>query len=305
MRYSIAGLILLTSIFFGACKSPTQLRRSELSDKTPEFLIEEQRKTNPEFNGLSARISAQADTPERSISFKMNIRLQRDSIMWISISPALGIEVVRALITTDSVFVINRVDKTFLETDFHYLSEMANTDVDFAMLQALLTGTALEVFDPAEFQILPDREGYLISRLRRRKMKRVQNIFERIERLESRDKQERITKIEERKIDRIVDKEGGTVTDSSQFVAQSVWLRPEDYRIMRYRFRDFAPDRLLDIDYDDFKPVGTFSFPHSVKVQTTGEQPMKLSLVYSRITLDEDLSFPFSIPESYRRLALD
>ena len=46
-----------------------------------------------------------------SQSFPANIRLKKDSVMWISV--AVGIEVGRALITQDSIFVIDRISRKY------------------------------------------------------------------------------------------------------------------------------------------------------------------------------------------------
>ncbi|MBK6894893.1 MAG: DUF4292 domain-containing protein [Flavobacteriales bacterium] len=37
----------------------------------------------------------------------------RDSAVWVSITPALGIEVARALLTTDSLFLIDKIHDTY------------------------------------------------------------------------------------------------------------------------------------------------------------------------------------------------
>ncbi|HAR20844.1 MAG TPA: DUF4292 domain-containing protein, partial [Cytophagales bacterium] len=44
-------------------------------------------------------------------SSPLTIRIRKDSVIWISVNPALGIEVVRALITKDSIFVIDKIHK--------------------------------------------------------------------------------------------------------------------------------------------------------------------------------------------------
>ena len=36
-------------------------------------------------------------------TFTLNVRMARDSVIWMSISPALGVEAARVLLTPDSV----------------------------------------------------------------------------------------------------------------------------------------------------------------------------------------------------------
>jgi len=66
--------------------------------------------------------------------------LKKDSVMWISIIAALGIEGFRVLITPDSVKVINKLDKTVQLRSVEYLREVANIPLNFAELQDLLIG---------------------------------------------------------------------------------------------------------------------------------------------------------------------
>ena len=49
-----------------------------------------------------------------TLSFTGTLRMRRDSTIWISASALMGIENVRALITQDSVFLINRMNQTYL-----------------------------------------------------------------------------------------------------------------------------------------------------------------------------------------------
>lgn len=295
-------LLLITCMIGAGCKSPEKLKRTELSGKAPAELLLSQKAGNPQFEWLSAKLNSQVETTEKSISFKINLRLRKDSIIWLSMS-GFGIEAVRAIITTDSVFVLNRVNNTLLETDFTYLSTMANTDIDFGTLQALITGSALNDFKADEFNFFYDKDGYLLSRLKKRKIRRVRNIFERIEKLEKKDNPEKVEKLEEKKIERI--DRIGSESDSSDFIAQSLWLRPNDYRIIRYVFRDFNPDRLMEVNYSDFREVSGQTFPFQLLIDATGTEPVKMEMNYSRISINEPVSFPFSIPESYKKLKLE
>jgi hypothetical protein len=68
--------------------------------------------------------------------------MRRDSIIWVSASLA-GIEGVRAVLTRDSVRVINRLEKTYFSGGYDYLSKLLNVPVSFAQMQALLLGDYL------------------------------------------------------------------------------------------------------------------------------------------------------------------
>ena len=50
----------------------------------------------------------------KKADFNAFVRLRKDSLLWVSINVALGIEAFRLLITPDSVKVLNKLDKVFL-----------------------------------------------------------------------------------------------------------------------------------------------------------------------------------------------
>ena len=82
--------------------------------------------------------------PDQNQTFNADIRLRRDSAVWVSISPPiLKIEVARVLITPDSVKVIDRFNKRFLAESILYLEKLANYPLDFENLQAILLGNTI------------------------------------------------------------------------------------------------------------------------------------------------------------------
>lgn len=73
------------------------------------------------------------------------IRILSDSIVWASITfpDYLGVEGVRALITRDSVRLINKRDKVYLVRSIAYLRELTGLPLDLSSLQDLFLGNPL------------------------------------------------------------------------------------------------------------------------------------------------------------------
>lgn len=72
--------------------------------------------------------------------FNAFIRMKKDSVIWVSIIAALGIEGFKVLITPDSVKVINKIDKVIQFRSVEYLREVARIPLSFVELQDLLIG---------------------------------------------------------------------------------------------------------------------------------------------------------------------
>lgn len=74
-----------------------------------------------------------------------NIRMQRDSVIWISVNAVLGIEALRAIITRDSVKLIDKLNKTYTARSVDYLQEVTSLPLNLATLQDLIIGNPVFV----------------------------------------------------------------------------------------------------------------------------------------------------------------
>jgi len=95
------------------------------------------------FNTFSGKAKTNLDFNGNSNDCTLNIRISNNKKIWVSITALLGIEVARAQITPDSIFVINRLQGVYLKKPFNYIYNYANKQVNYAMLQALLVGNAI------------------------------------------------------------------------------------------------------------------------------------------------------------------
>lgn len=93
-----------------------------------------------DFSYFQTRAKVQYQDDKNNISATANIRIKKDSLIWFSITPALGIEAARGLITKDSLFLMNRLNKEYVVHDFVSLSQRFNFEMDFNLLQAMLLG---------------------------------------------------------------------------------------------------------------------------------------------------------------------
>jgi len=81
-----------------------------------------------------------ADSKGKNTNATAFVRIKRDSIMWISLTGALGIEGFRVLVTKDSVLVMDKLEKTYAARSVDYLQDIIKLPVDFNVLQNLIVG---------------------------------------------------------------------------------------------------------------------------------------------------------------------
>jgi hypothetical protein len=66
--------------------------------------------------------------------------MQKDSLIWVSVNAALGIEVMRMIVTKDSVKLLDKLDKVYTIRRIDYLQEVTSLPLSLSTLQDLIIG---------------------------------------------------------------------------------------------------------------------------------------------------------------------
>lgn len=100
-----------------------------------------------DYQWMTAKISGEVSlTSDLSpLTFTGVLRMRRDSTVWVSASSLMGMEVMRTLITQDSVVMVNRMDKTYLTEPLPSVAEKMHLPSTLHEIQALLLGKGTDV----------------------------------------------------------------------------------------------------------------------------------------------------------------
>ncbi|MDX2195275.1 MAG: DUF4292 domain-containing protein [Cytophagales bacterium] len=93
-----------------------------------------------DFQYLSTKSKIEFTDGVDQFQSQATFRFRKDSVIWISVNPALGIEAIRCLITRDSVFIINRLQKEYYLYSYKSLSEYLNYELNYDLIQNILFG---------------------------------------------------------------------------------------------------------------------------------------------------------------------
>jgi len=106
-------------------------------------------KNRIDFKTFSAKAKVQyEDHNGKQPDFNAFIRLQKDSVLWVSISATfLGIEAFRIYITPDTLIILNKLDKTVENHPFSYVESIAHIPLNFSLLQNIIIGNPVYVGD--------------------------------------------------------------------------------------------------------------------------------------------------------------
>ncbi|PIQ20009.1 MAG: hypothetical protein COW65_17435 [Cytophagales bacterium CG18_big_fil_WC_8_21_14_2_50_42_9] len=124
-------------IFFSSCKKNTVPLTSSASE-TPASQTK-----NLNFQYFSAKGKMQLEEKNSKVSSGVTVRMLRDSVIWISVVPGFGIEAARLKITTDSVYMLNRLQHNYFAGDYTLIKDKFKVDVNFKLVQAILLGNYL------------------------------------------------------------------------------------------------------------------------------------------------------------------
>jgi outer membrane biogenesis lipoprotein LolB len=98
---------------------------------------------NFSFYQSRAKVNYQDD--KQKIELDINLVMEKDQYIWMSVTAVLGIEVARIIITQDSVKILDRLHRKYIATDFDYIQRMSNVPLKLNNIQNLIVGNT--VFD--------------------------------------------------------------------------------------------------------------------------------------------------------------
>ena len=123
-RTKIAILLLGIVLLASACSA-----RKKMVQPTPQ----------QSFEWLTAKLDIQAEANGQSFNdLSGQLRMRKDSIVWLSVTATMGVEVLRAKVSNDSVWILNRLEKTYLAEPLDTLALQLGMPLSLPWLQNLL-----------------------------------------------------------------------------------------------------------------------------------------------------------------------
>ena len=110
--------------------------------RSSDFLVKQlQQAEQKNLTSLSAKARVYLEGNGNSIEANASLIWIRDSVVWLAVKK-LGIEAFRALVTRDSVFVLDRLSRTYTAGDIESLQHQYSLPEGFPLLQGLVLASA-------------------------------------------------------------------------------------------------------------------------------------------------------------------
>ncbi len=93
------------------------------------------------FRTFNAKVEVDyRGTDGKGYGVNANVKMYKDSAIWVSANAILGIEAMRLLITKDSVKLLNKLEKVYTARSISYLQEVTSLPLDLFTLQDMIIG---------------------------------------------------------------------------------------------------------------------------------------------------------------------
>lgn len=202
------------------------------------------------FNTFSGRASTKLNINGNSNDVTLNIRISRDKQIWVSITALLGIEVARAVITPDSIKIINKLQGLYIKKPFSYIYTYASRQVNYKTLESLLVGNAVPEMLNENATLKADSANTTLS---------------------------------------------GTLQD----LVYKLMLNP-GLKVSQIDLSNQGAGQSLQVNNSDFIQADNRIIPSQIAIASTiNDKKIQANLHYTKVDFDQQLEFPFNIPERY------
>lgn len=263
----IFSLITVVPFLSTSCSSKKALTKTTLREFTAAKLIQEVKENQFEFDNFVAKMNMKIETKDRNLNVKGQLRMKKDSIIWTSISMPMGLEVLRIKVTSDSVFFLNRTEKTYLIENIEVFNEISPMITTIGFIQAVLVGNDINLreSDDYKIEISDGQYNLLISKKLKKSIK--------------------------------------NNDEDWKVMLKDIWIDPQLFKITKYHIREYNDSkRKIDLQYSDFEEIKGKYLPTEINIDIHGDVYLKAKIEFSNITIDEPLEFNFSIPKKYERI---
>jgi hypothetical protein len=260
--------VFILILLLVSCSTQRKIIKAPIREEGADYLFKKLKEHELHYGWLTAKFSAEYKNKGQTTSFNGQIRIRKDSVIWLSFSPALGIEVFRMMVTQDSVRFINRMNNTYFTGDYNYVNKYLNTNIDFDILQSFLTGNDLSFYENGKFRAGLDMNAnaYKLVTAERMKLKKF-----------ARNSQENL-----------------------RVLIQNIWIDPETFKITRANVKEIRePNIQLGAQYSSFEKIEEQLFPKEMSFDISADNNLSLEVSFSKIAINAAQTFPFKIPQSY------
>lgn len=281
----LLGYVAAVVAILSSCKSTETVTAVRLRNMPAKRIISQVVENNSPYQSMScSKVGISIKGGDTKGSLRGMMKILNDSVIYISASK-VTIPVAKILISPDSVKMVNYLQKNYMISDMEQVADKFNLNLDFQMLQSILSYEPFSDFDQKKSDQYKDyvsfsKDGkYILQSATNRKIEKV---------LKKKDKRK--------------DLRAKFLSDYQ--IIQRIYIDPETFLVDAFSLIDYAENRELWIRFSDFQTSGDKKFPKKIKVMAKKQDDMtEIELTFGRISLNKNEKIIFNIPNKYQPLS--
>ncbi len=286
-NFSYISIFLL--LLFNACaKNPNVKKVEKLQGKSAKYLQERIKENKYEVNSINAKFTARTNFNNEKLNFKGTLKIKVDSIIWLSMTKLGGVEMVRLVLTPDSIKFINKWDKEYFIDSIDKIDKLQGVNLGFKEIQDLLTGALINYNPSDKFSSSNDNVTYLLSSRNKSNIRKASTIIEGDSLME--------LTVQDKKLQKALIK-----NTNEDFIIKSYYLFPDNFWLARQTINLVNLQQALDIIYENYEIIDEkypFALSHTIRIAST-EKSGRVDLKYSQIQFNKTNNYPFKISSKY------
>ena len=279
--------VIIISFFLTSCKQTQQITiQKRIKRYSVGKVIKMTNDNSLKFETLTVKKAAISYTNDgKTTSVRGSYKIRRVSIIQVY-AQKLSIPLGRLEINTDSFRLAYYIEHELFVGENNYFSNMVGMDIDFGVLQALLSNKIFSYRqDPKdkdfkEFYCDIEDNMYKISSLRDRKVRRLSKKEEKLERYRNR-------------------------MDDVHVIKQDIFIDPDSFVVRKMVFNDLDNNNKMRLEFSHYEKVMDQWFPGLIEMQYTGDKKIELSIELSKISLNDETNFGFSVSPKYKKRLIE
>jgi hypothetical protein len=280
-------IALFIFIGFSSCKttrvakSPTGVVKPMVTSK----LIRNIENNAFDYKHLSIKkINCQFDNGKTKASFRANIIAEKDHQITVMLTK-LNIPVGRLWLTPDSVKFVNYLEENFFLDDYTYLSSLLDMDLDFQMVNAIISNNVFLLSDiqgagDKKYETMIEDGMYVLQSIRSPKVDKTNTVLPNSRPVRNSKKMVK-----------------------GAAVRQMLYVDPFSFKLRKIILEDALNARSMVINFADFVEIGKQLYPGDISLRLLSpDSNLQMDIKLSNFSMEKERAVRFKVPEKFTRI---
>ncbi len=233
------------------------------------------------FNTLSVKkVNLTVSNNGKVQSLRGYYKIKRDSVIQVS-AQSLIIPVGKLELGVDSFRAVYHIGKQVMSGSIQKIADLIGYDIDYQTMQSILSNRLQSIKQDQKENLFKDYvlviedNMYKISSIRDRRFKRFTANEDKLERFKQRK-------------------------DEPHLVKLDIYVDPDIFVVRKQVYFDFDTERVVTIEFSEFKAISGKWFPENIHVFVSGKEKIDILVELSKVSIDDENDFTFTVPSKYK-----